>query len=50
VASACDRWGDYLADHFHLNQPGHRKIADIVAAAVRDAAPMVGPHADGHAA
>lgn len=30
VASTCERWDDYLADHFHPNQSGHRKIADRV--------------------
>jgi len=45
VAAACDRWEDYLADHFHPSQTGHRKIADAVTPAVHAATSMFDPNA-----
>jgi len=30
VAGVVDRWGDYLADHFHPNDYGHQVIAELI--------------------
>lgn len=45
LTGACRRWDDYLADHFHPSQSGHRKIADLVTPAVRETAASLGAEA-----
>ena len=36
VAGVIDRWGDYLADHFHPNDDGHEAIARRVLSHLSD--------------